>query len=73
MLDLGHTEVSSLEALRGLSYLEEVTLFETKVEDLSPLLELPALKTVGISKRNDKTGIADILRARGVEVRYWEE
>ena len=50
-LTLRNGGLSSLEGIQNLFYLEELTLDEPRINDLSPLPALPNLREVKISNR----------------------
>jgi Leucine-rich repeat (LRR) protein len=65
-LDFAKAKVATLEPVRGLP-LEEITAYENKIEDLSPLAECPSLKKISIFSNRLKHGLAALTSLRFLE------
>jgi Leucine-rich repeat (LRR) protein len=61
-LDLGHTQVSNLAPLAGLTGLQDLRLNDTQVSDLAPLTGLTGLMTLSF----DNTQVSDLTPLSGI-------
>lgn len=67
-LDISRVPITSIVPLRSIKSLKTVSLTSTNVSDISPLLDLPLLTNVNVSRSPARADVLSELERRGVSV-----